>query len=156
MTHPKTVVDGIEGLRALVGTTLGPTPPRVLDQAAVAAFADVTGDHQWIHLDVERAKANTPFGGTIAHGYFVLSLVSTMLFDQLLEIRGVGSILNYGAEKLRFPDVTRVGAAVTMTATLESLTPRAPGELATFALAFHATGSAKPCCVAQILLLLLP
>lgn len=146
-------IDGIEELRGLVGRTLGPSKPVHIDQAAVQRFADATGDHQWIHLDVERAK-QTPFGGTIVHGYYVLSLVPTLLFENLLDLR-VGSILNYGADKLRFPDVAKVGSDITLTATLESLVPRPPGELGTFALTFHASGSAKPCCVAQILLLFL-
>lgn len=148
-------VEGIEGMRALVGKTLGPTAPVVLDQAAVQAFADATHDHQWIHLDVERART-TAFGGTIAHGYFVLSLLPQLMFERLLDVRGVSAMLNYGADKLRFPDVAKVGCELTMSATLESLTPRPPGELATFAVEFRASGSKKPCCVAQILLLLLP
>ena len=148
-------VSGLEGLRGIVGETLGPSDAVVVDREKVRAFADVTGDHQWIHLDEERAKT-TAFGGTIAHGYLVLSLVPTLLFGQLLHIEGVSAILNYGAEKLRFPDVARVGAEVRLSAKLETLVPRAPGELATFALEFTASGSKKPCCVAQILLLVLP
>jgi len=148
-------VQGIEGLRGIIGETLGPSAPIVVDRDKVRAFAEVTGDHQWIHLDEERAKA-TPFGGTIAHGYLVLSLVPTLLFGELLRIEGVSAILNYGAEKLRFPDVARVGSEVRLSATLESIRPRSPGELATFALEFTASGSAKPCCAAQILLMLLP
>lgn len=154
VSTPRTV-HGLEGLRAIIGETLGPSPGRRVDQAAVAAFAEVTGDHQWIHLDVERASA-TPFGGTIVHGYFVLALVPTLLFDELLHIDGVGTILNYGLDKLRFPEIARVGSEIRMTARLVGLTPRPPGELASFELTFHATGSEKPCCVAQILLLLLP
>jgi len=149
------IVRGIEGLREIIGVTLGPSPSKRIDQAAVQAFADATGDHQWIHLDVERAKA-TPFGGTIVHGYFVLGLVPELLFGELLRIDGVGTILNYGLDKLRFPDIARTGSGIALSAKLESLTPRAPGELATFTLTMTATGSAKPCCVAQILLLLLP
>jgi acyl dehydratase len=148
-------VHGMEELRALIGRTLGPSAPVRIDQHAVQRFADATDDHQWIHLDVERARS-TPFGGTIVHGYFVLSLVPSLLFDQLLDVQGVGSILNYGADKLRFPDVARVGSEITLTAKLESLTPRPPGELGTFTLTFTATGSSKPACVAQILLLFLP
>ena len=148
-------VEGIEGLRSIVGETLGPSEPIVIDQDKVRAFADITGDHQWIHLDVDRAKA-TPFGGTIAHGYLVLSLVPPLLFGQLLKVDGVSAILNYGADKLRFPDVARVGSEVRLSATLESLESRKQGELATFALEFTATGAKKPCCVAQILLMFLP
>jgi acyl dehydratase len=148
-------VQGIEGLRGIIGETLGPSEAIVIDRDKVRAFADVTGDHQWIHLDEERAKA-TPFGGTIAHGYLVLSLVPTLLFGKLLNVAGVSAMLNYGAEKLRFPDVVKVGSEVRLSATLESLTPRKPGELATFALEFSTQGAAKPCCVAQILILILP
>jgi acyl dehydratase len=148
-------IDGMEELRGIVGRTLGPSPAIRIDQDAVQRFADVTGDHQWIHLDIERAK-KTPFGGTIVHGYFVLSLVPKLLFGELLDVQGIGSILNYGIEKLRFPDVAKVGSEITLSATLASLTPRAPGELATFSLEFRASGSAKPCCAAQILLLFLP
>jgi acyl dehydratase len=148
-------VQGIEGLRGIIGETLGPSDAVVIDRDKVRAFADVTGDHQWIHLDEERAKA-TAFGGTIAHGYLVLSLVPTLLFGKLLKVDGVSAMLNYGADKLRFPDVVRVGSEVRLSATLESLTPRAPGELATFALEFTASGAAKPCCVAKILILILP
>jgi acyl dehydratase len=148
-------VEGIEGLRSIIGVTLGPSAPIAIDQDKVRAFADVTGDHQWIHLDVERAKA-TPFGGTIAHGYLVLSLVPPLLFGQLLKVEGVSAILNYGADKLRFPDVARVGSEVQLTATLQSLDSRKQGELATFALEFTATGAKKPCCAAQILLMFLP
>jgi acyl dehydratase len=148
-------VEGMEGLRGIIGETLGPSEPITIDKDKVRAFAEVTGDHQWIHLDEARAKA-TPFGGTIAHGYLVLSLVPPLLFGQLLTVAGVSAILNYGADKLRFPDVVRVGSQVRLAATLEKIVPRAPGELATFALEFTATGAEKPCCVAQILLLFLP
>ncbi|MBC8067288.1 MAG: MaoC family dehydratase [Deltaproteobacteria bacterium] len=148
-------VHGIEGLRGIIGRPLGPSVAVRIDQEAVQRFADATGDHQWIHLDVARART-TAFGGTIVHGYFVLSLVPSLLFGELLDVQDVGSILNYGADKLRFPDVARVGSEITLSAELTSLTPRPPGEMATFNLTFAASGSAKPCCVAQILLLFLP
>lgn len=151
----RVTVHGIEGLRGIVGRTLGPGAPLRVDQDAVQAFADATHDHQWIHLDVERART-TAFGGTIVHGYFVLSLVPKLLFADLLDVQGVSAMLNYGADKLRFPDVAKVGSEISLTAVLDSLTPRPPGELGTFTLTFTATGSAKPCCVAQILILFLP
>jgi acyl dehydratase len=149
------IVQGIEGLREIVGETLGPSEAVLVDREKVRAFADATGDHQWIHLDEERAKA-TPFGGTIVHGYLVLSLVPVLLFGKLLKVEGVSAILNYGLDKLRFPDVARVGSEVRLSATLESLAKRPQGELATFALEFTASGSKKPCCAAQILLMFLP
>ena len=152
---PKLTINGIDDLKARVGQELGTSDWIDVTQDEINAFADATGDHQWIHVDPERA-AQTPFGGTIAHGYFVLSLLPQLMFERLLDVRGLSAMLNYGADKLRFPDVAKVGCELTMSATLESLTPRPPGELATFAVEFRASGSAKPCCVAQILLLLLP
>lgn len=149
------VVDGIEGLKALVGVELGPTAPMLVDQAMVDAFADVTHDHQFIHVDPERAAAEGPFGGTVAHGYLVLSLMPPLLFGRLLDVRSVGSMLNYGIDKLRFPDVTRVGAGLTLRATLTELSPKGPGQLGRFALTFEASGASKPCCVAEILIMIL-
>lgn len=154
MSEPR-VVDGIEGLRALVGVELGPTPPLTVDQAMVDAFADATHDHQFIHVDPERAAREGPFGGTVAHGYLVLSLMPRLLFGRLLDVKGVASMLNYGADRLRFPAVMRVGAALSLRATLESLEPKGPGHLGRFALSFEADDGDKPCCVAQILVMFL-
>lgn len=153
MSSPR-IVEGLSGLRDLVSVELGPSDPIELDQATVNAFADVTHDHQWIHVDPQRA-AQTPWGGPIAHGYLVLSLVPPLLFGRLLEVRSVDAMINYGADKLRFPDVARVGAQLSLRARLEELTPKAGGHLGRFALTFEATGSAKPCCVAEILILFL-
>ncbi len=153
MSEPRTV-EGVEGLRALVGVELGPTQPMPIEQAKVDAFADVTGDHQFIHVDPERAAKEGPFGGTVAHGFLVLSLVPPLLFDQLLRVQGVGAMLNYGVDRVRFPSVTRVGSTLTLRATLKSLEPKGPGHLARFALTFEASDSDKPCCVAELLVML--
>lgn len=154
MSEPR-VVDGVEGLRALVGVPLGPTAPLPIDQAMVDAFADVTRDHQFIHVDPERAAREGPFGGTVAHGFLVLSLVPPLLFDRLLKVRNVASMVNYGVDRVRFPAVTRVGAALTLRAELASVEAKGPGHLARFALTFETNDSDKPCCVAQILVMLL-
>lgn len=89
------------------GTRLGPTDWLLIDQARVDGFAEVTGDHQWIHVDVERAKAG-PFGGTIAHGYLTMSLVNVFL-PQMIEVRGFAHAVNVGAERLRFLAPVKVG-----------------------------------------------
>ena len=92
------------------GRALGPTDWLTIDQARVDGFAEVTGDHQWIHVDVERAKAG-PFGGTIAHGYLTMSLVNFFL-PQLIEVRGFAHAVNVGADRLRFLSPVRVGARI--------------------------------------------
>mgnify|MGYP000429187525 CR=1 FL=1 len=92
------------------GTQLGPTDWLVIDQDRVNGFAEVTGDHQWIHVDVERAKQG-PFGGTIAHGYLTMSLVNFFLPD-LIEVRGFTHAVNVGADRLRFLAPVKVGSRI--------------------------------------------
>jgi acyl dehydratase len=92
------------------GTKLGPSDWLLIDQDRVNGFADVTGDHQWIHVDVERAKAG-PFGGTIVHGYLTMSLVNYFL-PQLIEVRGFAHAVNVGADRLRFLSPVKVGSRI--------------------------------------------
>ncbi|MFN5632628.1 MAG: MaoC family dehydratase [Sphingomonadales bacterium] len=92
------------------GTKLGPTDWLAIDQNRVNGFAEVTGDHQWIHVDVERAK-DGPFGGTIAHGYLTMSLVNYFL-PQLIEVRGFAHAVNVGADRLRFLSPVKVGSRI--------------------------------------------
>ncbi len=92
------------------GTQLGPTDWLLIDQQRVDGFADVTGDHQWIHVDVERAR-HGPFGGTIAHGYLTMSLVNHFLPD-LIEVRGFTHAVNVGADRLRFVSPVKVGSRI--------------------------------------------
>jgi acyl dehydratase len=92
------------------GTQLGPTPWLLIDQDRVNGFADVTGDHQWIHVDVDKAKAG-PFGGTIAHGYLTMSLVNYFL-PQLIEVQGFAHAVNVGADRLRFLAPVKVGSRI--------------------------------------------
>lgn len=92
------------------GTKLAPTDWLLIDQQRVNGFADVTGDHQWIHVDVERAKAG-PFGGTIVHGYLTMSLVNYFL-PQLIEVRGFAHAVNVGADRLRFLSPVKVGSRI--------------------------------------------
>lgn len=92
------------------GTKLGPTDWLAIEQDRVDGFAQVTGDHQWIHVDIERAKAG-PFGGTIAHGYLTMSLVNYFL-PQLIEVRGFAHAVNVGADRLRFLNPVKVGSRI--------------------------------------------
>ncbi|MDP3675620.1 MAG: MaoC family dehydratase [Novosphingobium sp.] len=104
------VFDTPSGLLGSEGTRLGPSDWLLIDQARVNGFAEVTGDHQWIHIDVERAKAG-PFGGTIAHGYLTMSLVNLFL-PQLIEVRGFVHAVNFGADRLRFLVPVKVGSRI--------------------------------------------
>ena len=105
-----TVFEDPRDLAAATGRHLGYSDWLEITQDRVDRFADATGDHQWIHVDPERARQG-PFGGTIAHGYLTLSLVNLFL-PQILEVRGISMGVNYGADKLRFPAAVRVGSRV--------------------------------------------
>src|SRR4051794_27975840 len=110
----------VEELSAAVGEDLGTTEWLEVTQQRVDAFADATGDHQWIHVDVERAKRG-PCGGTIAHGYLTLALIPWFA-PQLLERKTPGARLNYGVNKVRFPSPVRVGARIRAGAVLLEVT----------------------------------
>ena len=105
-----TVFETPSALAGSVGTHLGYSDWLQIDQDRIDLFADATGDHQWIHVDAERAKAG-PFGATIAHGYLTVSLVSLFL-PQIVEVRGIAMGINYGADRLRFPAPVPVGSRV--------------------------------------------
>ncbi|MGW5122351.1 MaoC family dehydratase, partial [Streptomyces noursei] len=106
MAEPR-VFGSVEELRAAVGEELGPSDWLAVDQKRIDLFAEATGDHQWIHVDEERAAAG-PFGTTIAHGYLTLSLLP-VLVPQLLRVDNVKMGINYGTNKVRFPATVPVG-----------------------------------------------
>src|ERR1043165_6114481 len=106
----QTVLTGIDEVRKAVGSHLGYSDWLEIDQARVNQFADATGDHQWIHVDVARAKAG-PFGAPIAHGYLTLSLISKFL-PQIVQVSGIKMGLNYGTDKVRFPVAVKAGAKI--------------------------------------------
>ncbi|MGH9102480.1 MAG: MaoC family dehydratase [Acidimicrobiales bacterium] len=141
-------VHGGRGLAGLVGTHLGWTPWREVTQDQVDRFADATDDHQWIHVDAERA-AEGPFGGTVAHGYLTLSLGPALL-SNLLVVEGVPMALNYGANRVRFPAPVPVGRRLRMGALLVGLDHFEGGAQATLQLTFEVEGAAKPSCVAEV------
>ena len=140
-------VNGIDELKGLVGRDLGHSEWLEITQERVNTFADATGDHQWIHVDVERAKAG-PFGGPIAHGYLTLSLVIP-LFGELLKIEGVKMGVNYGLEKVRFPHPVPVGSKIRLNAKVVSVEDVAGGTQSTFDFTVEIDGVAKPACVAR-------
>ncbi|MEU4162435.1 MaoC family dehydratase [Actinoplanes sp. NPDC026670] len=143
-----TTVNGLDGLKSLAGKDLGHSDWLEITQERVNTFADATGDHQWIHVDVERARTG-PFGAPIAHGYLTLSLVIP-LFTQLLQVEGISMGVNYGLEKVRFPSPVKVGARIRLAASVVSVEDVAgPGVQSTFDFTVEVEGSAKPACVAR-------
>ncbi|MGY1813905.1 MaoC family dehydratase [Blastococcus sp. SYSU D00820] len=145
----KTTVDGIEGVQGLVGQQLGSSEWVEITQEQVNQFAEATGDHQWIHVDVERARAESPFGGPIAHGYLTLSLIPALL-PQIVDITGFRMGVNYGTEKVRFPAPVPVGSRVRATATLESATPFDGGITLNMGVTIEVEGGSKPAMVATV------
>ncbi|NRQ37390.1 MaoC family dehydratase [Nonomuraea sp. NN258] len=140
--------NGLAELKALAGRDLGHSAWLEIGQDRVNAFADTTGDHQWIHTDPDRA-AGGPFGGTIAHGYLTLALVIP-LFGELLDVRGVSMSVNYGLDKLRFPSPVKVGGRIRLTGTVVSVEEVAGnGVQMLIDFIVEADGSAKPACVAR-------
>ncbi len=144
----------LDEVRSAVGEEIGPSTPIVIDQARINAFADATGDHQWIHVDVERAKAG-PFGAPIAHGYLTLSLVPLFGAD-LYDIDFGGARINYGADKVRFPSPVPVNSSLTATATITNIVESAAGSILTVKYVVTAAGAAKPALVAETLVVVTP
>jgi acyl dehydratase len=144
-----TKIEGISGLKEKVGEHLGYSDWHEVTQEQVNKFADATGDHQWIHIDVERAKAG-PFGGPIAHGYLTLSLTPALL-DEVLQVSGVSMGINYGLNKLRFPSPVPVGSKVRAGATVNSVEDVAGGVQVELAVTYEIEGGSKPVCVAEVL-----
>jgi acyl dehydratase len=141
-------VDGLAGLAALAGRDLGASGWLALTQDRIDGFAEATGDHQWIHVDPERARTG-PFGTTIAHGYLTLSLVIP-LWGELLRIDGVGMAVNYGLNKVRFPAPVPVGSKIRLAATVAQVRSVAADGVEVVAdFIVEIEGGAKPAAVAQ-------
>jgi len=140
--------NGLDELKALAGADLGHTGWLEITQDRVNAFADATSDHQWIHVDTEKAAAG-PFGGTIAHGYLTLSLV-VHLMNELLDVRGVSMGINYGLNKVRFPAPVPVGSKVRLAAQVGAVEDAGVNAVqAVVDVTVELAGSEKPACAAQ-------
>ena len=138
---------------AAAGEDLGTSEWVTIEQDRVDAFAEATGDHQWIHVDVDRA-ASGPFGGTIAHGYLTLSLVP-WLGSQVFALETPGARLNYGVNKVRFPSPVPVGSRVRAHVSITAVTDIAAGKQMQVRYVVELEGSDKPACVAETVVLLL-
>ena len=135
-------------LSGLVGKELGTSEWYEVTQEHVNLFADATGDHQWIHVDPERATKESPFGGPIAHGYLTLSLL-VPLFGGVLRVTDTVMGVNYGLNKVRFPSPVPVGSKVRLTATLTNIEDITGGKQLTFSCVIEREGGDKPVCIAE-------
>ncbi|MEZ0067172.1 acyl dehydratase [Streptacidiphilus sp. MAP12-20] len=142
-----TIFASLADFTAAVGTELGSSDWHVIDQQRVDLFAEATGDHQWIHVDPERAKAG-PFGTTIAHGYLTLSLIP-VLAKECYGVEGIRMAVNYGSDKVRFPSPVPVGSAVRATAELVSAEEVPGGLQAVVRFTISGRDGGKPHCVAD-------
>lgn len=149
-TPSSTTVDRPDDLLGFVGQTLGVSGWREVTQPEVDMFAKATGDEQWIHVDVERARTG-PFGGTIAHGYMTLALIAPLL-DEVLTVRNLGMGVNYGLNKARFPAPVLVGSRVRLTADVVSADQLTGGVQILASITIERDGGDKPVCVAEAVL----
>jgi acyl dehydratase len=146
---PQVTINGIDDLKSRIGEEIGVSDWKLVTQEDIDAFAEVTGDDQFIHVDPERAK-ETPFGGTIAHGYYTLSLLPRFSYD-MFRMEGVAFGINYGLNKLRFPAPLPVGSKVRMRMQLQDVTDIPGGAQFQMLATFEREGGDKPVCVAESL-----
>lgn len=146
----QTVFEGIDEVRAAVGTHLGFSDWTTVTQEQVQTFADATGDQQWIHVDVARATAESPFGGPIAHGYLTLALTNLFL-PQVVDVRGISLGVNRGTGKIRFPAPVPVGSRLRAGVELVSVDDVAGGIDTMMRITVERDGAEKPVCVVESL-----
>ena len=147
------VVSGLDELEQLDGVELGTSDWVMVTPEMVTAFSDVTGDHQWIHLDAERAARELPFGGTIVQGFFTLALI-VRFHNEIVTVRGTTRLVNYGLNRVRFPAPVRVGTRMRGTQTVMATRRVAPDALrVTSTFVVEAEGIEKPACVAEAVML---
>lgn len=138
----------INDIKSLIGQEIGVSAWHDVTQAEINAFADATHDHQWIHIDVDRAKKESPFGGPIAHGYYTLSIVPYLL-EQVWSVTGISAGLNYGLNKLRFPAPVMIGSRVRLHVRLNGVDNIPGGVQINVTLTIEVEGGAKPAMVAE-------
>jgi acyl dehydratase len=149
--------DDVEKLKSKISDTFGPFGPEIaVTQEMINKFADLTGDRQWIHIDVERAKKESPFRQTIAHGFLTLSLLPVLRTGSDFEIVGFGNATNYGADKLRFVRPVPAGAKVHARSRLVAVEAKPRGTQVTLEINVHVVGNDKPALIYVMLLLYHP
>jgi acyl dehydratase len=145
----KTVIDGVAGLKAMVGKELGQTAWQEMTFDAIRKFAEVTGDHQWIHVDRERIARESPFKKPIAHGYFTVSLIAGLFFE-LVEVRNFAMVINYGLNKVRFPAPLKEGQRYRLNVKLGGTQEAGNAIDGLLNAAIEIEGETKPACVAEL------
>ena len=141
----------IAAMKELVGQEVAVSQWVAMEQARVTLFADATDDHQWIHVDLERCKTESPFGGPIAHGFLTLSMLSA-LFEKTIRMVDATMVVNYGLNKVRFPAPVPVGSRIRARLTLARIDDVEGGSQLEWHVVVEREGSAKPVCVAEMLL----
>jgi acyl dehydratase len=145
---PARVLDSVDRLKDLAGSEIGVTDWFGVTRDRILEFAEATEDRQWIHIDAERARRESPYGTTVAHGFLTLSLLSRFL-KQVIEIRGAQMGINYGLNRVRFPAPVRSGARIRARVRLDSAKDFERGTEAVFSITVECEGVEKPCCVAE-------
>lgn len=145
-----TIIEGLDGLKALVGKPLGASEWKQLAYEDILRFAEATGDFQWIHVDRERCAKESPFKVPIAHGYYSVSRIAGLFFE-VVDIRGFGLVLNYGLNKVRFPAPLKAGARYRLTLELAELKDIPRGAEALLRASIEIEESAKPACAAELI-----
>jgi len=146
---PPIVLETLESLKDFVGREIGTTDWVVVTQERIRQFAEATEDRQWIHIDPERARSESPYGATIAHGFLTLSLLSYFIKQAIQIPRDVRLSVNYGLNRVRFPAPVRAGSEIRAHVTLQSLKDFPDCVEAVFGVSIEGKNAAKPCCVAE-------
>lgn len=146
----KTVIDGPGWLKANAGKALGTSEWKTLAFEDIQRFADATGDHQWIHVDKPRCQKESPYGAPIAHGYYSVARIAGLFFD-IVEVKGMKAVLNYGINKVRFPAPLKEGARYRLSLTLTDVKEIQGGVEALLQAAIEIENEAKPACGAEII-----
>jgi len=146
---PAREITTLEELRSLTGQEVAVSDWFEVTQERINMFAEATGDHQWIHVDVERAKTESPYGTTIAHGFLTLSLLSYLMSETVKIKLPVKMGINYGLNKVRFPSAVTAGSKVRARAALQSLEEIPGGRQLVWNITVEREGADKPCCVAE-------
>src|SRR5437016_3917350 len=148
-TMGKTLIDGVAGLKSLVGKEIGVSDWRQMSYEAIRKFADATGDHQWIHVDRERIARDSPFGKPVAHGYFTVSLIAGLFFE-LVEVKNIAMVINYGLNKVRFPAPLKDGQNYRLNVKLLDVKEVGNALEALLAATIEVEGESKPACAAEL------
>jgi acyl dehydratase len=146
---PSREIASLEELRSLTGQEVAVSDWVEVTQERINLFADATGDHQWIHVDVERAKNESPYGTAIAHGFLTLSLLSYLMSETVKIKLPIRMGINYGLNKVRFPSAVMAGSKVRARAALQSLEEIPGGQQLVWNITVEREGADKPCCVAE-------